>query len=184
MIGICVYKNVNKIELKDNSYLECGNEKIPLIYLRTITHGRPYYTKFDFLPVNHNKKNEDKYHKNEIQIYYDNIKLFKTDPKINVDKLIKILNYKKFDNVKDKNMIDYINNDILHNLKDENISIRNFVGNLIKNKKKMSCYLLKHILMILYDKCGYVDYKYKTFEFILDKKHKDIIKTHIQIKNL
>ena len=184
MIGVCVYKNVNKIELKDNSYLECGNEKIPLIYLRTITHGKPYYTKFNFLPVNHNEKNEDEYYNNEIKIYNDNIEIFKTNPKINKKKLIKILNYKKFDDVKDKNIIDYINNEIIPNLKDENISIRNFVNNLIKNKKKISCYLLKNILMNLYYKGGYNEYKYKKFVFILDKKYKDIIKTHIQIKNL
>ena len=184
MIGICVYKNVNKIELIDNSYLECGNEKIPLIYLRTITHGKPYYTKFNFYPINHNKKNENEYYKNEIQIYYDNIEIFKTNPKINKKKLIKILNYKKFDDVKDKNMIDYINDDIIPNLKDENISISNFVSNLIKKKKKITCHLLKNILMPLYYKGEYNEYKYKKFEFILDKKYKDIVKTHIQIKNL
>ena len=184
MIGVCVYKNVNKIELIDNSYLECGNEKIPLIYLRTITHGKPYYTKFNFYPVNHNKKDENEYYKNEIQIYYDNIEIFKTNPKINKKKLIKILNYKKFDDVKDKNMIDYINNDIIPNLKDENISISNFVSNLIKKKKKITCHLLKNILMPLYYKGEYNEYKYKNFEFILDKKYKDIVKTHIQIKNL
>ena len=184
MIGVCVYKNVNKIELIDNSYLECGNEKIPLIYLRTITHGKPYYTKFNFYPINHNKKDENEYYKNEIQIYYDNIEIFKTNPKINKKKLIKILNYKKFDDVKDKNMIDYINNDIIPNLKDENISISNFVSNLIKKKKKITCHLLKNILMSLYYKGEYNEYKYKNFEFILDKKYKDIVKTHIQIKNL
>ena len=184
MIGICVYKNVNKIELIDNSYLECGNEKIPLIYLRTITHGKPYYTKFNFYPINHNKKNENEYYKNEIQIYYDNIEIFKTNPKINKKKLIKILNYKKFDDVKDKNMIDYINNDIILKLKDENISISNFVSNLIKKKKKITCHLLKNILMPLYYKGEYNEYKYKKFEFILDKEYKDIVKTHIQIKYL
>ncbi len=36
--------------------------------------------------------------------------------------------------------------------------------------------------MNLYYKGGYNEYK--TYEFILDKKYKDIIKTHIQIKNL
>ena len=38
--------------------------------------------------------------------------------------------------------------------------------------------------MSLYYKGEYNEYKYKNFEFILDKKYKDIVKTHIQIKNL
>ena len=38
-------------------------------------------------------------------------------------------------------MIEYINNEIIPNLKNENISISNFVSNLIKNTK----ILLNHI---------------------------------------
>lgn len=51
MIGICANNNVEKIGLTDNSYLECANEKIPLIYLRTLTKGMPYYSKFGFPPL-------------------------------------------------------------------------------------------------------------------------------------
>ena len=184
MIGVCVYKNIYKIQLTDNSYLECGNEKIPLIYLRTMTHGKPYYIKFNFLPIDHNKKGENKYHKNEIQIYKDNIKIFNTNPKINKKKLIKILNYKKFDEIKDKDMIEYINNELIPQLKEDEISISNFVKYLIKNKKKITCHLLMKILMNMYYMCNYNEYKYKYFEFILDKKYKDIVKSHIKIKNL
>lgn len=183
-IGICVYKNIDKIQLTDNSYLEYGNEKIPLIYLRTMTHGKPYYTKFNFLPINHNKKGENNYHKNEIQIYKDNIKNFNTNPKIKKKKLIKILNYKNFDEIKDKNMIEYINNELIPQLKEDEISISNFLKYLIKNKKKITCHLLIKILMNVYYMCNYNEYKYKYFEFILDKKYKDIIKTYIKINNL
>lgn len=184
MIGICVYKNIDKVQLTDNSYLECGNEKIPLIYLRTITHGKPYYTKFNFLPINHNNNNENKYYKNELQIYKDNIKIFNTNPKIKKKKLIKILNYKKFDEIKDKNMIKFINNELIPQLKEDEIPISNFVKYLIKNKKKITCHLLMNILMNLYYMCNYNEYKYKYFEFILSKKYKDIVKSHIKIKNL
>ena len=182
MIGLCVYKNVNKIELIDNSYILCGNEKLPLIYLRTITHGKPYYTKFNFVPINHNEKGENDYYKNELEIYNDNKKIYNTNPKINKKKLIKILNYKKFDEIKDKKMIDNIN-EIIKKQKDE-ISISNFVKELIKekNKNKIICYLLKNILMNLYNKSGYNEYKYKKFEFILDTHYKNIIKT--QYKNI
>ena len=58
MICICIHKNIKKVQLTDNSNLVCGNEKIPLIYLRTITHGKPYYTKFHFKPIDHNKNNK------------------------------------------------------------------------------------------------------------------------------
>ena len=186
MIGICVYKDVDKVQLTDNSYLECGNEKIPLIYLRTLTKGEPYYIKFGFLPINHNKKGDrikNEYYKNELQIYKDNIDIFNNKPIIKRNKLIKILNYKKFDEIKDKNMIEYVNNIIIPSLNDENILISKFVSDLIKDKKKISCYLLNYILMNIYNKCGYNRYKYKYFEFILDKKYKDIVKTHIQINN-
>lgn len=135
MISICVYKNVNKIQLTDNSYLECENEKIPLIYLRTMTNGKPYYSKFNFYPINHNDKGENEYYKNEYQIYKDNIDIYNTMPMIKKNKLVKILNYKKFNEIKDKNMIEYINS-ITNLFKDENILISKFVGNLIKNKKK------------------------------------------------
>ena len=102
MIGICVNKNVKKIGLVDNSYLECDNEKIPLIYLRTLTKGEPYYIKFGFYPINHNNnKNEYDYHKDELQIYIDNKNIYKKKPVINKKTLIKILNYRKFDEKKD-----------------------------------------------------------------------------------
>ena len=179
MVGICVYKNVNKIQLTDNSYLSCGNEKIPLIYLRTLTNGKPYYTKFNFLPINHNKTNKNEYYENELEIYKDNIEIFNKNPTIKKKKLIKILNYKKFDQIKDKNMIDYIGNVLIPRLTDEKILISNFVSKLIKNK--ISCELLKNILMEIYNKCGYNTYKYKYFEFILENKYKNIVKTHIQI---
>ena len=37
--------------------------------------------------------------------------------------------------------------------------------------------------MSLFYKCGYKQYKYKHFEFIIEKKFADEIKKHIKIKN-
>jgi len=95
MICICVHKNVNKIQLTDNSYLECGNDKIPLILLRTITHGKPYYTKFDLYPINHNNKGENDYKKNELQIYNDNLNIFTAGTLLN-DTIYKNLGFINF----------------------------------------------------------------------------------------
>lgn len=184
MISICIHKNIKKVQLTDNSYLTCETEKIPLIYLRTITHGKPYYAKFGFKPINHNKDNKNKYNENELLIFNNNYDKYKKNPTIKKSDFINILNYKKFDKITDKKMIDYIDNIIIPSLKDENISMSEFVGELLKNKKKISCKLLYHILMVIYDKCGYDTYKYKYFECIFSKKFIDTIKTHIKIKNL
>lgn len=115
MIYICVYKKIKKIHLSDNSYLSCGNDKIPLIYLRTLTKGKPYYTKFCFLPIDHNTNDENEYYKNELLIYKDNI-----------------------DIIKDKKMIDYLNNILIpyiDSLKFD-IPISDLVLFMIKDKKK------------------------------------------------
>lgn len=186
MICICVFKKIKKIHLTDNSYLNCGNDKIPLIYLRTLTKGKPYYAKFGFKPIDHNINGENEYYKNELQIYKDNIDTFNTNPTIIKNKLIKILNYQKFDEIKDKKMIDYLNNILIpyiDSLKSNDISIKDLVLFMIENKKKISCLLLMNILMHLYYKCGYKQYKYKHFEFIVEKKFSDEIKKHIKINN-
>jgi hypothetical protein len=186
MISICVHKDVKKIQLTDNSYLECANDKIPLIYLRTITHGEPYYTKFKFHPINHNKNGENEYYKNELQIYRDNLNIFNTNPTIKKDILIKILNYQQFDKIKDKNMINYLNNELIPlimNTQTINISIKDFVTNLINENKKISCLLLMNILFPIFYKCGYKAYKYKYFEHVFSKKFIDTIKSQIKIKN-
>ena len=187
MICICVYKKIKKIHLIDNSYLDCGNDKIPLIYLRTITQGKPYYAKYGFYPINHNKDGENDYYKNELQIYRDNVDTFNINPTIKKNKLIKILNYQKFDEIKDKKMIYYLNNILMpyiDSLKSNDIPIKDFVLFVIDEKKIIHCLLLINILMPLFYKCGYKQYKYRHFEFIMEKKFTDNIKSHIKIKNL
>lgn len=171
MICICVHKDVKKVQLTDNSYLECGNDKIPLIYLRTITHGEPYYIKFKFHPINHNKNGENDYYKNELQIYKDNFNTFKNNPTIKKDILIEIFNYQNFDKIKDKNMLNYLNNILIPsivNTSTNDIQIKDFVAKLIEDKKKISCLLLMNILMTIFYKCGYKAYKYKYFEYVFE----------------
>ena len=60
-------------------------------------------------------------------------------------------------------MIKYINN-IISSLKDENISIKKFINELLEHKKEISYELLDRILMNIYYKCGYNAYRYKFFE--------------------
>ncbi len=187
MICICVFKKIKKINLIDNSYLNCGNDNIPLIYLRTITKGKPYYSRYGFYPINHNKDGENDYYENELQIYRDNVDTFNKNPTMKKNKLIKILNYQKFDEIKDKKMIDYLNNIIMpyiNSFKSDDISIKDFVSFMIEDKKKIPCLLLANIIMTLFNKCGYKQYKYKHFEFVIEKKFAEQIQKHIKIKNL
>src|SRR3990167_6274887 len=104
--------------------------------------------------------------KNELLIFNNNYDKYKKNPTIKKSDFINILNYKKFDKITDKKMIDYIDNIIIPSLKDENISMSEFVCELLQNKKKISFILLYHILMVIYDKCCYDTYKYKYFFFI------------------
>ena len=45
------FSHINKIELADSSQKQCYDIGLKLIYLRTMTHGIPYYAKFGFRPV-------------------------------------------------------------------------------------------------------------------------------------
>ena len=64
ILSLCKKENIKKIILTDTSYFLCGNDKITLMYLRTLTKGEPYYCKFGFTPKyeddikvwNYNKK--------------------------------------------------------------------------------------------------------------------------------
>ncbi len=74
---------------------------------------------------------------------FDNIDIFNTNPTIKKNKLIKLLNYQKFDEIKDKKMIEYLNNILIpyiDNLKSQDISIKDFVSFMIKDKKKYNAY--------------------------------------------
>lgn len=45
------FSHIDKIELADSSQKSCYDIGLKLIYLRTMTHGIPYYAKFGFRPV-------------------------------------------------------------------------------------------------------------------------------------
>jgi hypothetical protein len=206
MIYISLNKHMKTINLHDNSNYKCNKFNIPLINLRTITHGKPLYSKFGFYPINHNKENDTYYYKNEFKIYEDNKKIFISNPKMSKKELIDIIFLTKYDKIKDINMLEYINNIIIPRLKEKNNLISDFINNIIndssqnktntsnelENTKKdikkydyESCKLLKNILMIIYNKCGYYDYIEKTF--VLNLENKNTIqhyKNKLKLKNI
>jgi hypothetical protein len=201
-----INKGMNKIKLHDNSNYKCNGYDLPLIILRTMTHGKPFYSKYGFLPLNYNKDNKNEYKKNELQIYEDNNKLFKSQPKMTKNELLQIIHYTKFDKNKDKNILNYINNIVILRLKENNNLINEFLNNIINdsliyqeqinkyskysklNKNELSkikddviylssvCELLDNILMVIYLKCGYYKYTEKTFE--LNLKNNKIIQDY------
>jgi hypothetical protein len=147
---------LKKITLEDNSVLSCNKIKIPLISLRTITRGEPYYCKFGFRPID----------KKEIKIYNHNKKIFNSNPIIKKDNLIKIiLNLE----IEKKLMKEFCSN-IMKN-PNNNIIVKDYLNNLINKIISSSnneyCKLLNQLYLILYNKIGYKLYDDKNFEFIL-----------------
>lgn len=96
MIQMSINKGMKKINLHDNSNYESNGFNIPLINLRTMTHRKLLYSKYGFVPFNHNKKEDNKYYRDELHIYLDNKKLFRTNPKITKKELISIIYIAKY----------------------------------------------------------------------------------------
>jgi hypothetical protein len=154
ILAICNKEKIQKISLSDMSYFLCIGDKIPLMYLRTLTKGEPYYCKFGFIP----KYDED------IEVWKFNKNKFVEKPSMTKKELIKILMYRKFDesNLNDKKILFHINNNIIPKLQDDNI-ISDFIKMIIECKSDYSCHLLHVIYMTIYYKLGYKEYKNKTF---------------------
>jgi len=190
MIYMSINKGMKKINLHDNSHYKCHKHSIPLINLRTMTHGIPLYSKYGFKPINHNKEKGNIYSKDELQIYTDNKKIFLTNPKMSKKELLKIIFYTNFDNKKDNEMLNYINNIVVPRLKENNNLISEFLNDIIKDSKDdkkiiliEACKLLKNIFIVIYNKCGYYDYIEKTFELNLEnKKTNQYLLNRIKIK--
>ena len=65
------FAHIKKLELSDTSKKSCYDIGIELVYLKTITHGIPYYAKFGFRP-----KNE-----NDCKVFRKNREIFKLNKK-------------------------------------------------------------------------------------------------------
>jgi len=109
------YSHIKTIKLIDNSLIAYGDLSIKLLYLRTITHGIPYYAKFGFRPESdvNCERGEigeigeigegdevikvgecNKVDNNDYQVFKYNRTLFKQHPIINIDVLTNLINEK------------------------------------------------------------------------------------------
>ena len=154
MLMVCKENNIKVISLTDNSYLLCYEEKIPLIYLRTMTKGEPYYCKFGFIPKS----------KNDYKIFEQNKQLFLNNPQLSKEEFINLFMYRKFNenNKNDKKMLTFINNMLIPRLKSIN-NVSEILKIIIDYKMNIGCYLLLSIYMKLYDLVGYSHYNRKNF---------------------
>ena len=154
LIALGKQMKLKKLSLEDTSMLTCNKIRIPLISLRTITYGEPYYCKFGFRPVN----------KGEIKVYNYNKKLFNTNPTIKKDDLIKIILNLEVD----KKTIKYFYSNIIK-ISNDDIVIKDFfnilIDKTIKNSNNEYCKFLNQVHHIIYNKIGYKLYDEKVFEF-------------------
>lgn len=90
MIEKCKENKIMKINLKDNSVINCkkSNNKIKLSLFRTMTKGFPYYLKYGFYPQNDY----------DIVKIKNNMDVFEKNPKITLEKFMGILNKDNVDN--------------------------------------------------------------------------------------
>lgn len=158
MIVISIIKKMNVINLTDVSYLQCRNDYIPLIYLRTMTKGEPYYCKFGFVPTT----------RIEYETWKHNINIFKNKPSLTKNEFIKFFMYRKFNNnnPNDKLMLEYISNILIPRLK-ENNQVSIILSTIINDKKSTGCHLLYMIYLNLYSYLGYREYHNKSFNYYI-----------------
>jgi len=146
--------------LTDDSYYLCSNIKIPLIHLRTMLKGEPFYCKYGFRPNV----------PNEYNIYKSNKKIFLSRPSLTKDEIIKFIMFRKFNskNKTDNHILNYINNILIPRLTATNL-ISNFLNVMINDNTEESAYLLYNIYMNIFEKIGYQKYMQKSFDLYIDK---------------
>jgi hypothetical protein len=157
LIAFAKKMKLKKITLEDNSYISCNKIKIPLIGIRTMTKGEPYYCKFGFRPDS----------KSEKKTYEHNKKIFNSKPTINKDVLLKIL----LDDVFDSELIKYIKKNIIPELGYKKTSVEYFIKLLITKIIEFDnpevCKLLNIIHYNISSMVGYKMYGSKKFELKL-----------------
>ena len=80
------FSHIDKIELADSSLKQCYDIGLKLVYLRTMTHGIPYYAKFSFRPLLKTDYED---------VFVYNRNNFKLNKTMTRDELFKIINKKK-----------------------------------------------------------------------------------------
>lgn len=168
------FTHIKKIELSDNSMKQCYDINLKLVYLRTMTHGSPYYSKFNFRPMT----NKD------YQVFNYNRNIFKLNKTITKKELLKIIKDNKIDmsDITYSQYLKYVKPYILNN---DNINPKTFFIDLIKliddyiknnnnnnnNKKVLSgiCDFISKIYIDVFTFLGYKNYKENLWVLYIDK---------------
>lgn len=173
------FSHINKIELADSSQKKCYDRGLRLVYLRTMTHGIPYYAKFGFRPAL--KTDYEK-------IYYHNKENFKLGKIISNKDLLEIIEDSKINlnTIAYKAYEKYLQKHVLQN---ENINpvkliiqtIKIVDNSISKNKNKNIkiindmeelsglCEFIYRIYIKLYHFLGYKDYEENLWELNIKK---------------
>ena len=144
--------HIKQIELSDTSKKMCYNIGLDLKYLRTITHGIPFYAKYGFIPNNEENYNIFKYNRN-------NYKLNRT---ITNNELFKIIEKSKSNdnNSYKKYFYDYIKSNNIINPKillTDMIKVMNDTNDI--NEKKEICNFINRIYKKIFKILRYKKYK-------------------------
>jgi hypothetical protein len=176
------FSHIDKIELADSSQKQCYDIGLKLIYLRTITHGIPYYAKFGFRPVLKTDYED---------VFVHNKNNFKLNKTMIRDELLKIINKKKR-NMSDKTYNVYKKYIKKHILNNEIIDPVIFISQTIKivdnsiaedkddkikiidNKVELECLcdFISNIYIDIYKFLGYKNYE-KNLWVLQIKRKKD-----------
>ena len=162
------FSHIEKIELAYNSKKQCYDIGLKLVYLRTITHGIPYYAKFGFRPVL-------KTDYEDVFVYNGNN--FKLNKTMRRDELLNIIKKNKIDMTEAtyntyKKYIEkgIINNEELNPILFISQTIKIVVNSMaeeknkkikiIENKKELAelCDFISKIYIDIYKFLGYRDY--------------------------
>ena len=151
------FSHITEIELSDTSIKKYNGFGLQLKYLRTITHGEPYYAKYGFRP-------NSEY---DIDIFRFNRSNYRLNKKILNKELFEIITDAKLDKqtneVYKKYLYNYIksNNEIEPKIYlTELINLINY-KNITENEKKYIWNFVYSIYQNLYNKLGYKNYRDK-----------------------
>lgn len=150
--------HIKQIELSDTSKKMCYNIGIELLYLRTITHGIPFYAKYGFIPEYDIDRDTFRYNRNNFKLNktITNDELFKIIEKVKINK------NKKTNNVYKKYFYNYIKNTNIINPKillTDMIKVMNNTNDV--SEKKEICNIVDSIYKNIYRILGYEDYRKK-----------------------
>ena len=151
------FSHITEIELSDTSIKKYNGFGLQLKYLRTITHGEPYYAKYGFRP-------NSEY---DIDIFRFNRSNYRLNKKILNKELFEIITDAKLDKQTNEVYKKYLYNYIKSNNEiDPKIYLTELINlinykNITENEKKYIWNFVYSIYQNLYNKLGYKNYRDK-----------------------